>query len=770
MSMISKSIEKIDGMALAIGKPAFVEDLIYEEALCVKLLRSPYAFAKILEINTEKAKEINGVECILTYKDLPRLHYTIACESYPETSPYDHVLLDSVVRYVGDPVAIIGAKDEKTALKAIELIEVNYEVLDPILDFEKSEDNSIIIHPENDIFVNFDKGLNAKKNISATYKREIGDVEKRLKECDIVIDKTYYTQAQAHAMMETHRAFCYLDQRGRLIFVTSTQSAFHVQRITARALGIPQSKIRVIKPRVGGAFGGKNIALLEPYVGIVTLKTGKSAKLIYTRKECFTATNTRHAMKINVRLGADNSGIIHAIDLQPIIDTGAYGEHAPDVLCVGCNNTLPMYVNPEAVRYIGKSVYTNKVPAGAFRGFGAPQTNFAIESAVNELAHQLNMDPVKLREKNIIRQGQSHAFLAGSTDGKPAVVLSSTLGKCIERGKELIGWDEKFPMKQVSKNRVRGVGVALSMHGSGIANIDTAAAEIRLNYSGNYTLLLGAADLGNGSDTILCQMAAEILETTVENINVISADTDTTPYDTGAYASSTTYVTGNAVVKAAKILKEKIIDGAKLLCTNENKNIEFDGEYVRNADSTWEIPIDKFAAEIVTSFGKQQLSATAMFGGEFSPPPYFAGFAEVEVDLETGKINLINFVAVIDCGTLINPNLARIQAEGGIAQGIGLAMFEDVKYDIKGRLLTDSFMQYKIPCRMDLRNVNVEFIPSYEPTGPFGAKSIGEVVVHTPPAAISDAVYNATGVRIRTLPITPEKLLDGILKKVQPQL
>lgn len=763
MSVISESVAKIDGMDLARGKPAFVEDFIDKNALCVKLLRSPYAFAKIKDIRTEKAMEIEGVECILTYKDVPKIRYTIAAESYPETSPYDHYILESIVRYIGDPVAIIAAVDEKTALKAMEMVEVEYEALEPILNPDESEGNPILIHPEDDSFMRLNKGLDTKRNIAAQFYREKGDVEKTLKECDIVAEGEYYTQPQAHSMLETHRAFCYMDSRSRLVFVTSTQSAFHIQRITARALGIPQNRIRVIKPHVGGAFGAKNMALLEPYVGMVTLKTGKPAKLIYTRKECFTATSTRHAMKIKVRMGADKNGMIRAIDLQPLLDTGAYGEMSADVLCVGCNNVLPIYVSPEALRYRGKAVYTNKVCAGAFRGFGAPQTGFAIESTINELAARLNMDSSELRLKNIIRQGEAHVFLAGSFEEEPAAVFSSTLDKCIARGKELIGWDEKYPVRYIGKNRARGIGMSISMHGSGIGGVHTAAAEIRLNYDGSYTLLVGAADLGTGSNTILAQIAAEALKTSVENINVISADTDLTPYDAGAYASSTTYVTGNAVLKASNMLKDKILKAAGMLTNTQDKNLEFDGEYI-NADGSSIIHLNELASKIVSFDGRDQLSAIAAFGGRFAPPPFVAGFAEIEADLETGKIDLIKYAAVVDCGTLINPNLARVQAEGGIVQGIGLALYEDVYFGKDGRLCTDSLMTYKIPCQKDIGDVVVEFIPSYEPTGPFGAKSIGEVVFHTPPGAIADAVFNATGVRVRSLPITPEKVLSGIEK------
>ncbi|WP_130807744.1 xanthine dehydrogenase family protein molybdopterin-binding subunit [Senegalia massiliensis] len=753
MGYVGENIPKIDGMAITTGKPVYTDDLADKNSLIIKVLRSPYAFAKIKNIDVKRAEKLEGVECILTYKDVPNVRFTLAGQSYPEPSPYDRLILDDIVRYVGDEVAIIAATDEEIAEKAIKLIKVEYEVFDPILDFEKAIDNKSIIHPEDNLHCNFDIGMKQKKNIVTTKDLEIGDVEKELENCDVVVEETVWTQAQAHSMMETYRAYSYLDHTGRLIVVSSTQIPFHIKRQISQALELPSSKVRVIKPRIGGGFGGKQTGVVEIFAAIVTMKTKKPAKIILSRKETFTATNSRHPMKIKVKLGANKEGFIKAIDIYGLSDTGAYGEHAPTTFNLVGDKTLPLYNKTKAVRFRGEVVYTNKMSSGAFRGYGATQGTFAVETAINKLSKKLNIDPTLIRLKNLIRVGETSLLHEDEKLG------SSTLHKCIERGKSLVGWDEKYPCKKISDTRVRGVGMAVTMQGSGIANIDTASAEIRLNEDGKYTLLIGSTDMGTGSDTILTQMAAETLNTNIENITVNASDTDLSPYDPGSYASSTTYVTGMAVVKACKDLKKKILESGANHLECKLEKVEFDGTSIFNLDNDKKISLTKLAELQILGFGgRKQLVGHATHGSDISPPPFMSGFAEVEVDKETGKVDLLNYVSVIDCGKVINPKLATIQAEGGIVQGIGLALFEEVKYTKNGKLSTDSFMQYKIPTRKDFGDIKVEFEESYEPTGPFGAKSIGEVVINTPAPAIVDAIYNAVGVRITDLPITPEKV------------
>lgn len=549
MNIVGKGIKKIDGMSITTGKPVYTDDLSAKDALVVKILRSPHAYAKIKDIDTSKAEMVDGVECVLTYKDVPKSQFTLAGQTYPEPSPYDRLILEDVVRYVGDEVAIVAAIDEKTAIKAMNLIKVKYEVLTPVLDFEEAIGNKTMVHDE-DRHCNFDIGMQREKNIVSHHDYTKGDVEKVLSNCDVVIEETYYTQAQAHAMMETYRAYNYLDHMGRLVVVSSTQIPFHVKRHLSRALEIPASKIRVIKPRIGGGFGGKQTACVEIFSAIVTLKTGKPAKIIYDRKETFNCSTSRHAMRLKVRLGATNDGIIKAIDIKALSDTGAYGEHASTTIGLVGEKTLPMYNKVEATRFIADVVYTNKMPAGALRGYGASQGCFAVESTINMLANKLKIDPTDLRLKNVVTEGET-TFAYGKT------LNSVDLIKCINKGKELIGWNEKYPCKHFDNGKIRSVGMAITMQGSGIQGLDKSSAEIKLNDCGDYTLMIGSTDMGTGSDTILAQMAAEVLDTSIENITVISADTDLVPYDPGSYASSTTYVTGMAVVKAAQDLREK---------------------------------------------------------------------------------------------------------------------------------------------------------------------------------------------------------------------
>ena len=756
MKYVGKGLAKTDALAISTGKPVYTEDLAPANALVVKILRSPHAFARITAIDTSKAKLVAGVECILTYQDVPQVRFTLAGQSYPEPSPYDRLILDPIVRYVGDEVAIIAAVDERAANAAMKLIRVSYEIFEPVLDFEQAIDHSSVVHPESDLFCNFPIGMDKERNICSSHTVAVGDVEEELKKCDIVIEETYYTQAQAHAMMETFRSFTYLDHTGRLVIVSSTQVPFHIRRHVARALELPASKVRVIKPRIGGGFGGKQTGSGDVFAALVSLNTGKPAMYIYSRTETFSATSSRHAMKLTVRLGADKDGFIRALDIENLSDTGAYGEHSSTTFSVCGEKTLPLYNKTRAVRYHGHAVYTNKMPAGALRGYGATQGTFALESAVNQLAARLSMDPAELRLKNLIKEGETCLVYQGK------VLNSSTLDRCIAKGKELIGWNDKYPRRELPNGKVRSVGMAVTMQGSGIAGIDTASIEIRLSDAGEYTLLTGSTDMGTGSDTVLAQIAAEVLQTSPDNIVVHAADTDVSPYDPGSYASSTAYVTGMAALQAAEDLKQQIIEQTAKLLTVTPAEIEFDGQVLRTTDGSQSMTLAKLAELQVLGAGKRQLVGNATCGSPISPPPFIAGFVEVEVDPATGVVELLDFVAVVDCGTVLNANLARIQTEGGIAQGIGMAMYEDVRYSCRGKMQTDNFMQYKIPCRKDVGKITVAFEASYEPTGPFGAKSIGEVVINTPPPAIAHAVYNAVGAKVTRLPITPERVFMGM--------
>lgn len=790
MNAVNKSIPKIDGMGLILGKPAYTDDIAPYNALIIKVLRSPYSFAEIKSINTDKAKNLSGVECVLTYKDVPRNVVTRAGQGYPEPSPHDKFILDKYVRYIGDEVAVVAAVNEKIAKEAIELIEVEYNVLEPVLNFEKAENHSSIIHSESESHQMFEIGYDPSKNLAAQYNMEIGKVEDVLKNSDVVIKERYYTQAQSHCALETHSSTAFIDYQGRLNIIASTQTPFHVRRIISEALSIPISQVHVIKPRIGGGYGGKQALHGELIAAAVTLKTNKPSKLIYTRNEVFESTYSRHPMRFDITIGADKKGTIKAIDVELLSDTGAYGEHALTVFMVAGSKTLPLYNKVEAVRFGGKVVYTNHTPAGAFRGYGAIQGNFALESTIDRLAEKLNMSPVEIRRQNMIKEGETSPIfkiMGEGTEGIEMNVESCKLDYCLERVLELIEWDKKYSNKaeqtsslispnqtslsemtansNIANEKVRGVGVAIAMQGSGIPYIDMASAMLKLNDGGFFNLLIGATDLGTGSDTILAQIAAEALGVAVDKIIVYSSDTDTTPFDTGAYASSTTYISGHAVRKTAEKMKNLIKEEGARRFKVSNEMVEFNGTDIVTKDGTRRVSFKDLSNQLYYNDGQKQLIASSSYVGTKSPPPFMAAAVEVEVDRETGKVEVLDYSAVIDCGTTINPNLARVQVEGAIVQGIGMTLYEDVKYHSNGKLLTNNFINYKIPTRKEINNIRVEFADSFEPSGPYGAKSVGEIGIDTPPAAIANAIYNAVGVRITSLPITPEKVLMALKSK-----
>lgn len=748
MKIVNKSTKKIDSIGIITGRPLYTDDLVINNnSLIVKLLRSPHAYARIADIDTSIAKKVPGVEAIFTYHDVPNTMFTLAGQSYPEPSPYDRKILDEYVRYVGDPVAIIAAIDEKTAEKAMKLIKVKYEVLEAVIDYEKALDSDILVHREA-AHTNYPIGYDNKRNLASSYLETKGDVEKGFAESDVIIEETYYTQPQIHAMMETYRTACYLDAHGRLNVISSTQIPFHVRRHLARALEMPSSKIRVMKPKLGGGFGGKQTSVCEIYPAFVTMKTGKPSKIVYTRKETQACSNTRHAMRLKVKIGSDREGNIKAIDINVLSNTGAYGEHAPTVTALVVYKTFPLYAKVP-MRCKADIVYSNTTVGGAFRGYGATQGTFAVESAVNELAHKLGLDPTEVRMKNLVDQSET---------------VSGDIKKCIEIGKEAFDWKNRC-VKDMGNGKIRASGMAVTMQGSGIQGVDTASATLKLHDSGDYTLYVGVTDMGQGCDTVTAQMAAEILEVPMEKIIVNSADTDVSPYDPGAYASSGTYVTGNAVILAAKKMREEVMKMASFLMKTPVEELEYMGEYVQDKNGN-QLSLKEIGVRSVSFEGMNQITTTATWGGKTSPPPFIASFAEVEVDTLTGETKVVDFLSVVDCGLPINPALAQVQVEGGIAQGIGLALYEDIQFDERGKMKHDTLMQYKIPSRKDLgNNIKVMFSYSNEPTGPFGAKSIGEVVINTASPAIADAIYNATNRRLRSLPMTSEKIFWAINEK-----
>ena len=753
---VNKPIRKKDAMNLLLGKPAYVEDITPDDCLIVKVLRSPHGHALIKEIDISAALAVPGIEVIYTYKDVPQERFTMAGQTYPEPSPYDRLILDQRVRFVGDAVAIIAGENEKVVNAAMKLIKVKYEVLKPILDLNQAKDNEVLIHPEENWKSLCPVGADNQRNLCASGSCQEGDIDNVFLQCDEVFQRTYHTKANQQAMMETFRTYCQIDPYGRLHVISSTQIVFHVRRILANALGIPKSKIRVEKPRIGGGFGAKQTVVAEVYPAFVTWMTKKPSRIIYSRTESQIAATPRHEMKITVKIGAMKDGTIKALDVYTLSNTGAFGEHGPTTVGLSGHKSIPLYSNNlEAFKFSYDVVYTNCQAAGAYRGYGATQGTFAVESAVNELASRLGIDPVEIREKNMVRQGQTMSAYYNE------VATSCTLDKCMDHAKKLFDWQNKAKVRDLGNGKVRSAGVAMAMQGSGISGVDVGSATIKLDDEGYYTLLIGAADMGTGCDTILAQMAAECLECDVDKVIVFGADTDASPYDSGSYASSTTYVTGKAVEKACHQLKENLCKLASEILECSSEKLEFTDMGVRNLSTNDIVSLSELATRSMCG-NNISTQVTITHSSPVSPPPFMVGMVEIELDKETGQVDIIDYVAVVDCGTVINTNLAKVQTEGGLVQGIGMALYENVQYSEKGAIAENSFMQYKIPTRLDMGKLRVEFESSYEQTGPFGAKSIGEIVINTPCPAIEHAIYNATGIWLRELPMTPEKILMAL--------
>lgn len=760
MKHIGKSYDKVDAKGILSGKPSYTGDFVPKDALIIKVLRSPHAQARIKSIDTSKAKLIPGVEAIFTYEDVPNTRVTLAGQTYPEPSAYDALILDPVVRYVGDEVALVVAKDEATALKAMPLIKVEYEVQKPVLDLHTAIDHETVVHPEEDILNHIPVGQDYKRNICVSYHKRVGDIEAELAKCDYVVEGTYFDQATRQSAMEPFQSFGYIDHLGRIVIVSSTQIVFHVRRHIARALGIPASKIRVIKPRIGGGFGSKQTACTELMTAFVTWKLQKPCYLLYDRTEAQTCSTTRHAREWYIRVGATKDGIIQVIDMDSITDAGAHATHCFTTTTAGEHKSVPLYNKAKAVHYGTEGVYMNHTPGGAFRGYGATESLWPLECAVNRLADEMGVDPAELRQKNLIAAGERSLVY------DPDEIMDSGLfQETVNKVKEMARWDERPHSWDIDERYRGGLGMALALQGSGVANIDVASVEIRLGDDGNYTLYTGSSDMGMGANTILTQMACEVLGCPMESMTVIESDTDIVPFDPGSYASSTTYVTGTAAKMAAEELREKIINKLAQFMDVKPEEIDFDGLVGTTKDGAKQLSVQELAPRLLVGTTPEQLTGFATWGSHTSPPPFMASIAEVKVDKQTGHIIPLHMYNCVDCGTVVNPKLARVQVEGGAVQAIGMALYEDVRYSSNGRLETNNFMTYKIPTRQDIGEVHTAFVESYEESGAYGVKSIGEIVINTACPAIQHAVKNAVGADVRTLPMTPEKVFMGMDEK-----
>jgi putative selenate reductase molybdopterin-binding subunit len=757
-NVVGNSLHRVDGRALVTGKPVFVDDLPKRDGvLHIALLTSPHAHARIRSIDTARAEEAPGVALVLDHRNTPERRYTTAGQGYPEPSPYDARMFDTKMRWVGDRVAAVAAESVTAARRAAALIEVDYELLDPVLSINAAvEDGAPVVHDEDDCEGVWD----AARNIAAHVEAASGDVERGFAESDTVVEVTTETQYAQHAPLEPHVVSTYLDDNDRLVIVTSTQVPFHVRRIIAMLLDVPVHRIRVIKPRIGGGFGVKQEVLIEDLSALVTLRTGQPAHLTYSREEEFASSRTRHPMRIRVKLGAKADGTLHALEMDVLSNTGAYGAHSLTVLSNVGSKTLPLYNKAPNVRFHGNAVYTNLPVAGAYRGYGAPQGYFPLETAVDRLAAELGMDALEWRRRNHIGVGETSPIFVALGEGREGVdqtITSCALGECIRLGAERIGWSEKRGKRERHGSWVHGVGMSVHMQGSGIPVIDMGAATIKMNDDGSFNLAVGATDLGTGSDTILAQIAAEVLTVPLEKIVVTSSDTDVTPFDVGAYASSTTYVSGMAVQRAADDVRSQILDVATDMLGVGRDDLSMEDERVTTPDGLW-VALDQVAIRTLYGQDQRQIAATHSFTPELSPPPFLAGFCEVAVDEATGLVEVVRFVTAVDCGTPINPKLTEGQVEGAIANGIGYALYEEMVFDEKGRLHTPDYARYKIPGSQDLPRLETIIVESFEPTGPMGAKSVSEVGINAPIPAIANAIHDATGVWLTRTPFTPERV------------
>lgn len=767
MTVVGHRLPKLDGLALATGAERFVADEHPRGMLYAVILTSPHAHANILGIDTRKAWEVKGVKAILTWEDVPRVAHTTAGQGYPEPSAYDTFMLDKKVRYVGDRVAAVAAETPGAAVRAARAIEVEYEQLRPIFDPRNSmKEGAPVIHDEPEAHMIIPVPYDASRNMAAQVEATVGDVEAGFAEAEAVVEAEYEIQQAGHCAMEPHVCMTSLDARGRLIIRASTQVPFHVRRIVAERLQIPVQKIRVIKPRIGGGFGGKQEVLLEDICSALTLKTRLPVLLEYNRTEEFVSSRTRHPQVLRVKAGAKKDGTLTAYSLDILMNTGAYGSHALTVVCNSGSKTLPLY-RWQNIYFRGTSVYTNLPVGGAYRGYGATQAFFPLECVMDELAEKLELDPLEFRRQNAIQIGETSPIfqaLGEGTEGVPQTIGSTGLLECIEKGAEAIGWSAKRGKgRSIAGPIKRGVGCACLMQGSSVPEIDMGAAYMKINEDGSFNLQLGSSDIGTGSDTVLGQIAAETIGTTVDKMIVHSSDTDMTPFDVGAYASSTTYLTGEAVRKTALDIRAQIIRYAAKMLTTPAEEIDLRDGTAYGAKGR-SATFGEIATHALYVSDQSQIQAVSSHITHKSPPPFSAHFAEVEVDTETGEVNVLHYVGAVDCGTAINPQLAEGQNDGAMVNGISYALTEEYLFDRRGKLLNTDFNQYKIFTAADMPKVETILIPTWEPTGPYGAKSVSEIGINGPVPAIANAIYDAIGIRLRTAPFTAEKVLQALGK------
>ncbi len=766
---VGHSVTKVDALQLALGKDSYVADFVPNNALIVKMLWSPHPHARILSVDTSVAEKMPGVKAILWHGNVPRVAHCTAGQGFPEPSPYDTFMFDSKVRFVGDRVAAVAAETEAQALAAVAAIKVEYELLTPVFTVDEAmAPGAPIIHDEPEAHVPIPIPYEPKKNLVARVGCEAGDLAAGLKAADFTFDQTYETPYAQHCPIEPYVSLAQISPAGRIVITTSTQVPFHCRRIVALTLGVPVQKIRVIKPRIGGGFGCKQEVLLEDVVAMFALRTGRAVLWQFNREETFRTGRTRHPMRVRIRAGVKKDGTITALGMDCWNNTGAYGGHGLTVVSCAGSKVLPLY-RCENIHFDGKVLYTNLPVCGAYRGFGATQAFFAMESVVDQMAEAIGMDPLAFRQLNHIRSGEGSPVFAALGEGKegvPMTVGSNSLPECLVQGAEAIGWKNRTDWRGKTGRYRRGFGMAALMQGSSIPHIDMGAATIKINDDGSFNLNVGATDLGTGSDTVLAQIAAEELETTTDKMIVYSSDTDMTPFDVGAYASSTTYLSGEATRKAAADAKRQILaTGAEMLGLKVEQ-VHCEDATVQNADGSQKVSYSDIACYALYQKNQYQIIGTASHITQKSPPPFAAHFAEIEVDTWTGFIRVLRYVSTIDCGTAVNPTLCEGQTDGGTLNGISYALTEQYLFK-NGRMTNASFAKYHIYSMRDKPPIQSILVPSFEDTGPFGAKSVSEICINGPAPVFGNALYNATGARLQEFPLTPEKVLAAIKKVKQ---
>lgn len=768
LRVVGKPLPKVDGPRLVTGAPSYVEDMVTPNALHIKVLRSPHAHALIKSIDASRAEALPGVHLVVTHKNGPKTYYNSAGQGYPEPSPYDTRLVDDKVRYVGDRVAIVAAETEQIAEEALSLIDVEYEVLPAVFTPEEAAKPGAPIVHDRDISIDpLPIHQQPKKNIAAHNEGGIGDMEKGFKEADVVIERTYHASCVQCTPMETHRCFGYIEN-DRLVLRASTQVPWHVRRIVSNIIGVKENKVHVIKERVGGGYGAKQDIVLDDIVAWVAWQTGKPSFYKMTREEEFMATRTRHPMTFTIRMGATKDGRITAIDMKEIADTGSYGVHCLTVPMNACSKSLPLF-KCDNMHFSVTAYYTNNPIAGAYQGYGAPQGSFAIQMAAAEMAAELKLDLVEFLNKNMVDKGYRLEILKSLGEGREGIaqtISSCGLKECLARGAELIKWGKKEEHREKPWIKT-GMGAAIIMQGSGLPGIDSANATVKMMGDGTFMLLMGGTDLGTGLDTLAVKVTAEMLCIDPSDISILAADTDTTPFDVGAYASSGTYFSGMAVYKAAKAMKDEILAYAAehFKCNVNELTLEYPAK-VKGPEG--ELSFGKIAHETQGGSGKGQMITSGNFTTEEAPIPYGAHLAQVTVDTRTGKLTVDKYYAIQECGTPINPELALGQIYGGALKSIGHSLYEELKFDDRGVCLNPNFLDYKAPSIRDLPGeFKSELIYVEEGLGPYGAKSTSEISTNGAAPALAAAIYDATGVWIREWPFTPEKIYQAMKSSVE---